>query len=253
MSLVKDIGYRTLDAVTLGRGIRRSIGGEAVRFPAKWSRYYPADYEPETFRFFREHLKGGETVLDIGAHIGLFSVVASRLVGPRGKVFSFEPTPFTRGVLERVIDVNGCGGNVEIRPEAVSSKCGEAIFFDTGNELSNANSLVRSDLSRGELPITLVSIDHFARERGLKIDCMKIDVEGAELDVLLGAPETFAHQRPVARLGLHPVFVGQNGQTLDDIWRVVADHGYAVTFNGEQVEREWFVDQTDLFDVNLIP
>lgn len=253
MSAVKDLAYKALDAVTLGRGVPRQIGGETVKFPAKWSRYYEAEYEPETFRFFRENVKNGDTVLDIGGHIGLFAVVTARLVGPSGKVFSFEPTPFTRSVLQEVVDLNGCGEIVEVRGEAVSSKCGETVFYDTGDEISNANSLVRSELTRREIPIRLVSVDDFVRERGLKVDCLKIDVEGAELDVLIGAKETFATQHPVARLGLHPPFILQNGQTLEQIWELLSDYKLDVIFEGKKAEKTWFCSQPELFDVNLIP
>lgn len=253
MSAVKDIAYKALDAVTLGRGVPRQIGGETIRFPAKWSRYYEAEYEPETFDFFREHIKPGQTVLDIGGHIGLFAVTTAKFVGPTGKVFTFEPTPFTRGVLQEVVDLNGCADIVEVRGEAVSSKGGETVFFDTGEEVSNANSLVRSELSKSEIPITLISVDEFVRERGLNVACIKIDVEGAELDVMIGAKETFATQRPVARLGLHPEFVRKNGQSLDEIWDCVADYKLDVFFDGTKADKEWFCSQTDLFDVNLIP
>ena len=253
MSVVKDLAYKTLDAVTLGRGMSRQISGETIRFPAKWSRYYEDDYEPETFRFFRENLKEGDTVLDIGGHIGLFAVVTARLVGNSGSVFSFEPTPLTRGVMKEVVDLNGVAEIVEIRGEAVSSKRGETVFYDTGTEISNANSLVRSELSKTEIPITLISVDEFVREFGLKIDCLKIDVEGAELDVLIGAREVFTSQRPRARLGLHPIFIEKNGQSLGEIWDLVAEYKLDMDFDGTRPTREWFTSQTDLFDVNLIP
>jgi len=242
-----------LNAATLGRGVPRSIGGETIRFPARFSRYYEADYEPETFRFFREHVKSGDTVLDIGGHIGLFAVVTGRLVGAGGKVFSFEPTPFTRSVLQQVVDLNGVGSSVEVRGEAVSSKRGETVFFDTGNTISNANSLVKTELSTAEIPITLISVDEFARERDLKISCLKIDVEGAELDVLNGARETFLTNRPVARLGLHPPFIIQNGQALDDIWQILDEYKMKVVFNGTAAQKDWFCSQKELFDVDLLP
>src|SRR5436190_3736663 len=106
MNIIKDIAYKTLDAVNFGAGVKRRINGDTIRFPARWSRYYEADYAPETFHLFHEHLKAGDTVLDIGGHIGLFAVVTAQLVGSKGKVFSFEPTPFTRGVLQDVVDLN---------------------------------------------------------------------------------------------------------------------------------------------------
>ncbi len=253
MSLVKDLAYKTLDAVTGGAGVKRQIGGETIRFPARFSRYYEAEYEPESFRFFRENVKTGDTMLDIGGHIGLFAVVNAKLVGPTGKVFSFEPTPFTRGVLQEVVDLNGVAGTVEVRGEAVSSKRGETVFFDTGDTISNANSLVKTARSKQEIPITLISVDEFVKERGLNVNCLKIDVEGAEMDVLTGARKTFLTMRPVARLGLHPQFIVQNDQSLEDIWRILTEYKMNVIFDGDPVERDWFCSQDDLFDVNLIP
>jgi FkbM family methyltransferase len=253
LSLIKDAAYIALDAATLGRGVERRIGGEKIRFPARWSRYYEAGYEPETFDFFRRNLKEGDTVLDIGGHIGLFAVLTARLVGPAGKVFTFEPTPFTRSVLEQVVELNNCGDVVEVRHEAVSSKSGETIFFDTGDTISNANSLVKTERSRREIAISMTSVDEFVAERGLNVNCLKIDVEGAELDVMLGARETFLSRRPVARLGLHPPFIIQNGQTLEDIWELLSEYRLDVVFEGKQIEKDWFCTRPELFDVNLLP
>lgn len=253
LSIIKEIAYKALDTLTPGSGVEKEICGERIRFPARWSRYYESDYEPETFRFFRENLRAGDIVLDIGAHIGLFSVVAARLVGDGGNVLAFEPTPFTRDVLREVIELNGCDNVVEIRSEAVSAAKGETVFFDTGDSISNANSLVRTARSKTEIPIILTSVDDFARERNLRIDCLKIDVEGVELDLLRGARETFLRQRPVARLGLHPPFIAENGQSLDEIWQVLDEYRMQISFDGEPVEKEWFCSQPALFDVNLIP
>lgn len=253
MSFIKRIAYEVLDTLTPGSGIERNIGGETIRFPARWSRYYEANYEPETFAFFRENLKPGDTVLDIGGHIGLFAVITGRLVGQTGKVYSFEPTPFTRDVLRQMVELNGLIDTVEIRGEAVSSKSGETVFFDTGDAISNANSLVKTERSKVEIPITLTSVDEFAKEKGITVSCLKIDVEGAELDVLLGAKETILRDRPVVRLGLHPPFIVQNGQSLEDIWQVLVDNKMRVIFEGKPAEKDWFCSQPALFDVNLLP
>jgi FkbM family methyltransferase len=251
--VIKQAAYKALDIITLGKGVERSIGGESIRFPARWSRYYEADYEPETFRFFRQTLKEGDTVLDIGGHIGLFAVVTARIVGKGGKVFSFEPTPFTRGVLEEVVDLNACSEIVEVRPEAVSAKSGETVFFDTGDDISNANSLVKTERSKREIPVKLISVDEFVSERNLTVSCLKIDVEGAELDLLRGARKTFLEQRPTARLGLHPPFIVQNGHSLDEIWNTLLEYRMSVIFEGKPVEREWFCSRPELFDVDLLP
>jgi FkbM family methyltransferase len=250
---LKLFAYRTLDVVTLGRGVSRNVGGEHIRFPARFSRYYEVDYEPETFRFFREHLNPGGTLLDIGAHIGLFAVVGARLVSPSGKVFSFEPTPFTRSVLKEVVRLNGYKDVVEVRDEAVSDRRGKTTFYETGEEVSNANSLVHIDRSKTGIEVDLISVDEFVMEKGIRPDCIKIDVEGAELDLLRGAKETFTRTRPVARLGLHPRQLAQNGQSLEEIWVTIADYKLTPEFEGRKIDREWFCAQRELFDVNLLP
>src|SRR5438874_223792 len=79
----------------------------------------------------------GQTVFDVGAHLGLFSVVMARLVGPTGRVVSFEPTPSIRRILERTVRLNDCGLVVEVRAEAVSEATGITEFHDTGEPGSN--------------------------------------------------------------------------------------------------------------------
>ncbi|NJK44255.1 MAG: FkbM family methyltransferase, partial [Pleurocapsa sp. SU_196_0] len=85
-----------------------------------------------------EGLRPGDVFLDIGAHIGLFTVVMARLVGPEGRVFSFEPTPSTRAVLERTVRLNQCDDRAEVRPEAVARTSGRSEFFDDRRYRSNA-------------------------------------------------------------------------------------------------------------------
>jgi len=253
VSLIKNAAYQTLDAITFGKGVKRTIGGEIIRFPAKFSRYHEADYEPETFEFFRQNIKKDMTVLDIGGHMGLFAVVLGRLVGEKGKVFTFEPTPFTQKVLSEVIKLNELETQVEVRGEAVSKEKGTAVFYDTGTEVSNANSLVKSERGKGEIKVPMTSVDDFVSDNNLKIDCLKIDVEGVELDLLKGAKDTFMNQRPMARLGLHPPFILENGQSLEEIWDVLEEYKMQIIFEGNECEKDWFCKQPALFDVNLLP
>lgn len=253
MKALKAFIYRLLDATTSHAGIKRMICGESLRFPVRWSRYYETDYEPETFQFFRKNLKPGDTVLDIGAHIGLFSVLTSRLVGDGGKVYAFEPTPFTRGVLQEVIRLNGCDGNVEVLPEAVADKAGTTYFFDTGTEVSNANSLVQTERSMEKIEIPVTSVDAFVAERGITINCLKIDVEGAEYDLLKGAKKVLTEHRPIARLGLHPESMSANGHSLEMIWEILEHYKYTPEYNGSPISKQKFCSQPTLFDVNLFP
>lgn len=252
-SLTKSVVYGALDISTARRGVKRNINGEEVRFPARWSRYYESDYETETFRFLRENLRPGQVAFDVGAHLGLFSVVMARLVGDAGRVFSFEPTPKTFEILKETVRLNGCEEIVEVHAKAVSRATGTATFYDTGAEGSNANSLIQTAHSRTGLTVETTSVDDFASERKLSINCIKIDVEGAERDVLLGAERTFLNDRPAASLGLHPPFLGDAGAALSEIWKLLRKYRMNVWYKGHAVEERWFCEQRDLFDVHLFP
>lgn len=253
MSLLKNTAYKILDIATLGRGVSRQIGGVKVKFPARWSRWYVANYEPETFEFLRRNVKPGATAMDLGAHMGLFSVVMSRLVGNNGQVFSFEPTPSTRSVLKQVVKLNGCDHNVRIRGEAVSKQKGTFFFYDTGNEVSNANSLVQTARSKDKIEVKAISLDEFAAEQNIKINCLKIDVEGSELDLLEGAKKVFTEMRPVALLSLHPVSIQANNQSLEAIWDILKSYDMRVFYENAETTKESFCEHDGLFDVTLFP
>lgn len=100
-SFIKKSAYTLLDWITLGKGVVREVNGMKIRFPARWSRYYESNYEEDNYILLRKQIKPGMQVIDIGAHLGLFSVACSKLSGPGGKVISFEPTPKTFSILKK--------------------------------------------------------------------------------------------------------------------------------------------------------
>ncbi len=252
-SLSRSIVYGALDSCTAGRGVKRVVSGEPVRFKARWCRFYPSVYEPETFKFLRAHLRPGETALDIGAHIGLFSVLMARLVGPSGRVFSFEPVPAIRDILCETLRLNDCIEITETRGEAVASTTGRATFYDTGETISNAGSLIPTARSRSEFPVETVSVDDFAVRRGIFVHCLKIDAEGAELQILRGACRTLLACRPVVLLALHPTVLRRSGASLAEVWGVLQGHGMIALHDNRPVDGNWFCRQEDLVDVQILP
>lgn len=252
-ALLKSLVYQAIEIGTWGRGIERVIAGERIRFPARWCRYYPADYEPDTFAFLRQHCRSGQTVCDIGAHLGLFSIVMARLVGPMGRVFSFEPTLLTRQALQHTIHLNSYDAIVEVREEAVSLTDGIAQFHDTGSPGSNANSLVQTARSRQAMSVPTVCLDDFVQTRSIRIDCLKVDVEGGEFDLLCGARKVIRRDRPAVFLSLHPSALKCAGHSLQEVWALLQDLAMIVTRGGRLVTQEHFCAEADLFDVQLLP
>ncbi|QBJ98195.1 FkbM family methyltransferase [Rhodococcus sp. ABRD24] len=155
--------------------------------------------------YLLDHLPSGATVLDVGAHIGYYTMLASALVGPQGTVVSFEPTPSTLSVLR---ENAARRPNTTVVPAAVWSERDELVFHDHGLGYSAYNSAfqarlpeaVRVRLPSNELKVEAVCLDDYVREHGLVADFVKIDAESAEAHVLSGMRGMLAIQRPTLSL-----------------------------------------------------
>jgi FkbM family methyltransferase len=251
----KEVFYRILDKVFLGKGIVRTINGFRIVFPTRYYKYYESNYEKASFAFVKSKVKPGDVVLDIGGHIGLYAVVFGKLVQPTGKVYSFEPTPDTNKILQKSVVLNKLQKVISVQGEAISKERGETVFYISENNADNSNSLVnyKAPNSKSGIKVPLISIDEFSAGLKKKINFIKIDVEGVELDAVIGARETMLRDRPVCILALHPHQVKSKGDTLEQIWDVVTSYRYEVQYNGKKIDKAFFCAQTDLFDVWLQP
>lgn len=143
-------------------------------------------YEVETTRLFESLLKPGIVVMDVGAHVGYFSLLAARKGGPNGKVYSFEPEPQNYELLLKNIEVNGYTNIVATR-KAVSNKVGSATLFLTGLDNGRHSTYHHGLPEIGSVTVAATTIDAFlGAEDWPTIDLLKVDVEGAEMDVLQG-------------------------------------------------------------------
>lgn len=254
-SFVKNSYYTLLNWVTLGKGVSRTINGMKVRFPARWYRYFPEGYEADTYALLKKHIKPGAHIIDIGAHIGLFSACASQLTGPNGKTICFEPTPGTYALLLKTMKLNHCDNVIPVQA-AVSDKVGDATFYvSNADEGCNSNSLVKNRAEKDftTYAVKLVTIDSVTAEYSLTPTLIKVDVEGAELDTLKGGVATFKKHRPILVIGLHPAFIKQKGDSLEAIWDLLKEANYRVMLDEKEMTREDFCSRELLFDVHCFP
>ena len=162
------------------------------RLPPSYVRTFQAymlsgRWEEQTSRLFKETVREGDVVVDLGANIGFFTLLASRLVGDAGRVYAFEPEPTNYSLLLKNIELNGCA-NVVAVPKAVSDREGISVLAlsrrDTG-----AHTLRRSGL-KGEfgesIAVETITVDDYFRDREARVDVVKMDVEGAEACVFRG-------------------------------------------------------------------
>ena len=154
-------------------------------------------YEEGLTRMVLECVKSGMIFFDIGAHFGYYTLLASRLVGDKGQVHAFEPSPTAFQILKLNA---GKRNNVQLNPCAVFSKTETIFFNDFGPNLAAYNSLYAPRLEKEALehlvtkkiPVKAISIDDYVRSSGMSPDFIKIDAESAEYEILLGAKDTLS-------------------------------------------------------------
>jgi FkbM family methyltransferase len=148
------------------------------------SRLAAGEYEPEVHRFIRGTVESGWTIVDCGAHIGWYTLICSRAVGPKGHVYAFEPVPETAQVLLQNVQINALS-NVTVVRKAVQDRPGSVTLT-----LSTSSSAVASIFGDGTgetRTVEATSLDEYFGSLGMpRIDLVKIDVEGAERLVLEG-------------------------------------------------------------------
>jgi FkbM family methyltransferase len=157
-------------------------------------------FETAELAFAGRFLRPGMTVLDLGAHQGLYALLASRKVGPKGRVFAFEPSPRERRALRLNVVLNRCW-NVSVQGTALGSENGEAEFFIVRGEQTGCNSLRPPMLHRATafVNVKIIRLDDWLSQGRIdRVDFIRMDVEGAELTVLKGGAGLFTRQpRPV--------------------------------------------------------
>ncbi len=146
-------------------------------------------FESSELRLVGKLLQPGMNVLDVGAHHGLYTLLASKLVGPKGKVVAFEPSPRERVRLRKHLRLNACR-NVILEPVALGRETGEAELFlvDGAHDWCNSLRPPVVDATSHSIRVTVVKLEEELKKLSInKVDFIKLDVEGAELDVLAGA------------------------------------------------------------------
>ena len=146
------------------------------------------NFERAELRFVERLLRREMTVLDIGAHHGLYTLLCSKCVGRQGQVIAFEASPRECRRLAKHVRVNGCS-NVRTEPHTVGSQSGSADLYVVNGSCNWGNSLRAPVVfeSTFKIPVQVFPVDDVLLELGiLRVDFIKLDVEGAELSALKG-------------------------------------------------------------------
>jgi FkbM family methyltransferase len=154
------------------------------------------EYEPAESRLFRALVRPGDFVVDIGANHGWFSILAANSAGEDGEVWAIEPLPSALAALQENLERNP-GVNVRVLPVGVASKEGEIeihLFEGLSQGHASVATLGRSDYRAVRVPTK--TLDELVSGASRQPTIIKLDVEGAELDVLGGAEQLLRSDRP---------------------------------------------------------
>ena len=142
-----------------------------------------------SFGYFQSAMQPGETVLDIGAFLGTYAIMAARWTGPLGRVLAFEPSPASFQILKRHLLMNNlCAPRVEARCAAVGARVGRHPLKQFELE-PYRNQIVADDADGSTVMVDIVTVDSVCARWTRVPDWIRLDVQGLEFDVLEGARE----------------------------------------------------------------
>ena len=191
-------------------------------------------YETDVTNLFRAIVKEGMVVTDLGACIGYHTLLASRLVGPSGRVYAFEPNPRAYSYLLRNIEANGCG-NVLAVQKAASDKTGAASLV-RDPESYDRDWVSASSGNADRIGVETITLDAFFTQEGWpSVGLVKMDIEGSEKAALEGMRELSQrnpHMQVIMEFNLDTL--RRAGATPNALFAVLLELGF---HNGHIIEQ----------------
>jgi FkbM family methyltransferase len=166
------------------------------------------NWENNVISFIETNLRSGQVFFDVGAWIGVYSLLASQLVGEEGKVHAFEPDHVAREWLIRNLDANKVS-NVRVMPFAVSNRTGRKLM--DCRPWSSSSRVLDESPSGKTVNAEATTLDEFSASIGRFPDMIKIDVEGHEIEVAEGGPQTVGRPETTVILELHSELLRRRG------------------------------------------
>jgi FkbM family methyltransferase len=184
------------------------------------------DEEWDELRYLQRKLQPGDVFIDVGANLGLWTLVAANSVGPSGRVFSFEPNPTTFERLSENIRLNGRASSVEAFPKAVSA--GEHVVSFLCQRHHNLSAISSAGEGPDTKKVPTLALDCLLTNEWVasRLAGVKLDTEGHELEALEGARGLIEKRRPWLVVEFNTTLLASDALRDWPVYRFLAEKGY---------------------------
>lgn len=200
-----------------------------------WHNFILGHWETHGFITLKQIVNKGDTILDVGAWNGVYTLFLSKLVGKKGRIYSFEPDPIAMRLLKTNINLNKIK-NAKLENLAVSISEGKETFHIIGNggtsesHLKETLEINRSGITTKKLLINTTTLDNFCHKNNIVPNGIKIDVEGAESLVFKGLSNIISKYKPWVLLEFHGRFMSDEERIIN--WENITKKAKKVIFIG---------------------
>jgi len=213
---------RKMGEILPPRVLRSEYGFKMLVDPLDWLESHLiiwGQYENGLSIITRKLLSKGDHFVDVGAHVGYFSILAAQVVGESGHVYSFEPSPLQIAKLKRNVMLNSFSNRVTTFEMAVGEREEESTFYQGPIDHNGLSSLRHIEKYSQKFHVNVAPLDKALNINQIPVKMVKIDVEGAEFSVLKGMNELIGNWRPFIAMELTERFLRQfgDGDSVMDI------------------------------------
>lgn len=196
----------------------------------EWKIYINGCYEPHLVQLFRRLVREGSTVVDVGANIGVHTLILAALAGPQGNVIAVEPVPLVNRKLRHHLELNRIA-NVTVCEVALSDKQGTAQFFVEDDAINQGlGSLWRQPYhsQARAMEVQSTTLDSLVMDQSLtRVDLVKLDIQGGEYPALIGGLRALQRWKPYIVFEYDESWK-QSGFGFDDLLGFLGKLGYQV-------------------------
>ena len=186
-------------------------------------------YEPNQTEIVKKYVHEGDIVIDIGAHVGYYTLLMAQLVGENGKVYSFEPDPVNFQLLKKSVEINGFE-NVVLIQKAVSNITDKVKLF-LGDDDSAINRIYDAKLgdAKESIDVESVTIDEYFKEDDELVNFIKIDSEGSEVKIINGMKQFLSrNQELVMMTEFFPFLIKKSGDEPNQYLKSLEEFGFSL-------------------------